>query len=70
MATDDDAPDVPVRCEACETSTRVPLSEVAETIERHNERLHDGEELAGVDPAVADRFADLVADDLGLTEDV
>jgi hypothetical protein len=69
MSTDDDAPDVPIYCEACETSTRVPLSEVAETIARHNERLHDGEERAGVDPEVANQFADLVADDLGLTED-
>jgi hypothetical protein len=65
----EDPPEVPVRCTACETTTRVPLPELAETVEAHNERVHDGEEIATVDPEVADRFADLVAEDLGLLED-
>lgn len=64
--TGDTEPDVPIHCSACETTTRVPLSEVAETIDRHNERLHDGEEIAQVDPELADRLADLVAEDLDL----
>lgn len=63
--TDED-PDVPIRCEACETTTRVPLSEVAVTIERHNEQLHDGAQRARVDPALADQVADLVAEDMDL----
>lgn len=64
--TGDTEPDVPIYCAACETTTRVPLPEVAESIDRHNERLHDGEEVAQVDPELADRLADLVAEDLDL----
>lgn len=64
--SDDDAPDVPVVCPECETTTRVPLADVASQVQRHNEQLHDGEEVAQVDPEVADTLADLVAEDLGL----
>lgn len=64
----DDEPDVPILCPDCDTETRVPLSEVAETLERHNETQHDGEECARVDPDLADQLADLVAEDLGLLE--
>jgi len=67
MTSDD--PTVPIVCSACETTTRVPLPEVAEAVERHNENVHDGEELAQVDPAVADRLADLVAEDMGLFDE-
>lgn len=63
MASD---PDVPVVCPECETETSVPLGELVEAIERHNEHLHDGAEAARVDPDVADRIADLVAEELGL----
>lgn len=64
----EDEPDVPVHCPECETTTRIPLSSVGENIEQHNDRLHDGEDVAGVDPAVADELADIVAEDLGLLE--
>lgn len=64
----DSVPTVPVVCSACETETEIALDEVAETIERHNEQLHDGEPVAEVDPAVADHVADLVAEELGLLE--
>lgn len=63
-----DDPTVPVICEECGTTTRIALSEVAETVERHNDQLHDGADAARVDPDVADRLADLVAEDLGLLE--
>ncbi|MFB6102148.1 MAG: hypothetical protein ABEJ73_06235 [Haloplanus sp.] len=66
--TDDD-PTVPIVCSACETTTRVPLPDVADAVERHNDQLHDGESIAEVDPAIADRLADLVADDMGLLDD-
>ena len=62
----DDEPDVPILCPECETTTRIPLSEVANTIERHNEQMHDGEDVAHVDPDLTDQLADLVAEDLGL----
>ncbi|MFC7165382.1 hypothetical protein [Halospeciosus flavus] len=65
----DDEPTVPIHCEACETTSRVPLSTVADTIESHNERLHDGEERAQVDPDVADQLADLIAKDIGLLDE-
>ena len=61
---DDEVPDIPVVCTACDTRTAVPFPEVEETVARHNERLHDGEEVATVDPELADQLLDLVADDL------
>jgi DNA-directed RNA polymerase subunit N (RpoN/RPB10) len=69
MSEGTDEVEVPIRCEACGTSGAVPLDAVAERIEQHNERLHDGEAVAEVDPAIADRVADLVAADLGLLEE-
>jgi hypothetical protein len=62
----DDAPEVPIYCSECETTSRVPLSEVADAVDRHNEQLHDGEEAAEVDPEIADKLADLVAEEMGL----
>lgn len=67
--TDDTEPRVPVVCSACETTSRVPLSDLAETVERHNDQLHDGDDVAEVEPDVADRIADLVAAELGLLEE-
>jgi hypothetical protein len=66
---DEGTPRVPVVCPDCETTSRVPLSDVADAIERHNDQLHDGDDVAEVDPDVADRIADLVATELGLLED-
>jgi hypothetical protein len=56
--------DVPIVCEDCGTRTRVPLDDLAATLEKHNEQLHDGEEVATVDPDLADHLLDLVAADL------
>lgn len=69
MNDDADVPTVPVVCPACETTTRVALSEVAEAVATHNENRHDGGEIAHVDRAIVDRIADLAAEDLGLTDD-
>ena len=66
---DADAPEVPIRCPDCGTTTRVALSRVAETVARHNEGRHGGDDVAGVDPAVLDRLADLAAADLGLLDE-
>ena len=66
MADTDGEPDVPVVCVECGTETRVALSDLADSIERHNDRLHGGEAVAEVDPAVADELATLVAEDLDL----
>jgi hypothetical protein len=66
--TGSDEPRVPVVCTECGTETDVPLDEVRETVDGHNDRLHDGEEVAEVDPALVDQLADVVADDLGLLE--
>lgn len=62
----DDEPDVPVICPACETTTRVPISRVADSVERHNEQLHEGEDIAEIDPDIAEQLQNLVAEDLGL----
>jgi len=64
-----DDPTVPVVCSECGTDTDVPLGDVADAVERHNERLHDGEDVAQVDPAIAEAITDLVAEDLGLLDD-
>lgn len=68
MAPDDDAdPEVPIVCADCGTTSRVPLPEVAEAVERHNDQLHDGEAVAEVDPSITEELADIVADELGLS---
>ncbi|SEV80613.1 hypothetical protein [Natrinema salifodinae] len=67
--SDDQPARVPIVCSACETTSRIPLSDVADAIERHNDQLHDGDDVAEVDPDVADRIADLVATELGLLDD-
>ncbi|WP_323190178.1 hypothetical protein [Halostella sp. PRR32] len=66
---DESAPEVPIVCTVCETESRVPLSDVADVIEKHNEQIHDGEEAAEVDPALADHLADLVAEEMGLYDE-
>jgi hypothetical protein len=68
MSTDEEPPTVPVHCPACETTTRVPLEDLADAIERHNETLHDGADVAEVDPDIAAQLQDLVAEDLGLLD--
>jgi hypothetical protein len=67
MSTDE--PSVPIVCAECETETRVPLDGLADALEKHNETKHDGEPVAEVDPAIKDRLADLVAEDLGLFDE-
>ena len=68
MTDDTDEPTVPIVCEACGTETSVPLSDVADQLETHNENRHDGEECAEVDPALKSQIQDLVAKDIGLLE--
>jgi len=68
MSDDTDEPTVPIVCEACGTRSRVPLENLRESLETHNDRRHDGEEIAQVDPALSDALADQVAADLGLYE--
>lgn len=62
----DESPAVPILCPECETTSRVPLDDVADQVESHNERLHDGEDVAQVDPELTDQLADLVAEDMDL----
>ncbi len=68
MTDDTDDPLVPIVCEPCGTETRVPLSELATTLESHNENRHDGEPHAQVEPALKSQLQDLVAKDIGLLE--
>jgi hypothetical protein len=60
---------VPIVCEECDTEARVPLDELAERLQTHNETRHDGAEHARVDPTVADQLADLVVEDMGLLDE-
>lgn len=64
----DEQPEVPVVCTECDTRTQVPLDDVADAVERHNEQLHDGEETAEVDPAIREHLADRIAEDIGLLD--
>jgi hypothetical protein len=66
--SDDGETTVPIECRACETETEVPLRDLPEVLVEHNERRHDGESIAQVDPALADGIADLAAEDLGLVD--
>ena len=68
MSTSEDTPTVPIICPECETTTRIPVDTVADSLERHNEQLHDGEDVARVDPDIADQIQTIVAEDLGLLE--
>ena len=68
-ANADDDPRVPIVCPECDTSSRIPLPDVADAVARHNDRLHDGEDVARVDPDIVEHIADLAATDLGLLED-
>ena len=65
----DDVPQVTIFCEECGTESKVPLPEAADRIDRHNERAHDGEDVAQLDPVVADRLADILAEEMGIWED-
>ena len=66
MSEDTDEPTVPVVCESCGTRSRVPLDDLRDALDTHNNHRHDGEEVAQVDPALSDALADHVAADLGL----
>jgi hypothetical protein len=68
MSTSEDTPTVPIICPKCETTTRIPVDDVADSLERHNEQLHDGEEVAHIDPDIADQIQNMVAEDLGLLD--
>jgi hypothetical protein len=69
MSEESDQPKIPIVCPACGTRTEIPFSEVEDAIETHNDRLHDGDDVAAVDPDVFDHLADHVAADLGLLDD-
>jgi hypothetical protein len=61
-----DEPEVPIICPECDTTTRIPISKVADSVERHNDQMHDGEAVAQVDPEIAEELQDIVVEDLEL----
>jgi hypothetical protein len=68
MASPEDLPEITITCQACGTETAVPFPKVEETIEAHNERQHDGEPIAEIDPAVKSKLQDLLAEEMGLLD--
>jgi len=68
MSTSEDTPTVPIVCPECDTTTRIPVEDVADSLDRHNERFHDGEEIAQIDPDIAEQLQNIVAEDLGLLD--
>lgn len=68
MTDDPDLPEIPIVCPSCDTRAKIPFSDVEEAVATHNDRLHDGETVASVDPDVFDHLADHVAADLGFLE--
>lgn len=65
----EDAPQVTIECPECGTESKVALSDAADRLDSHNERVHDGEAVARLDPVVADRLADILAEEMGILED-
>ncbi|MFP4530723.1 MAG: hypothetical protein ACLFNC_05465 [Halodesulfurarchaeum sp.] len=68
MAPTEDVPEITIICPACGTETAVPFPDVEATIDAHNERQHDGEPVAEIDPAVKSRLQDLLAEEMGLLD--
>lgn len=66
MTAEEDMPEIPIICPACETRSYVPFEDVADTVERHNEQLHDGDPVAEVDPEVLDALTTKFGEDMGL----
>jgi len=66
MTADEEMPEIPVVCTACETRTAVSFENVEAAVQRHNEQLHDGESVAEVDPEVLDALTDQLGRDMGL----
>ncbi|WP_259518526.1 hypothetical protein [Halanaeroarchaeum sp. HSR-CO] len=67
--SEDPSPSVTIECPECGTTSKVPLSDAAERLDTHNERVHDGADVARLDPVVADRLADILAEEMGIWED-
>ena len=68
MSDDSEPPEIPIVCPECGTRSRIPFPDVEDAVAGHNERLHDGDAVASVDPDVFDHLADHVASDLGLID--
>jgi len=68
MPDETESPTVPIVCRECETRARIPVEAVADAVERHNRTVHDGDEVAAVDPAIREHIAEAAARDLGLLE--
>ncbi len=68
MSGESDLPDVPVVCPECDTRTEVPFDDLEAAIDRHNDQLHDGDEVARLDPEIAEHLLDRAAEDLGLLD--
>jgi len=66
MTAEEELPEIPVVCTACETRTQVSFDDVEAAVRRHNEQLHDGEAIAEVDPEVLDALTDQLGRDMGL----
>ncbi len=68
MAPTEELPEITITCPECGTETAVPFADVEQTIDSHNERQHDGEPIAEIDPAVKSRLQDLLAEEMGLLD--
>jgi hypothetical protein len=66
MTADEEMPEIPVVCSACETRTQVPFEDVEAAVDRHNEQLHGGEAVAEVDPEVLEALTTRLGEDMGL----
>lgn len=68
MTADEEMPEIPVVCTACDTRTQVPFEDVEAAVERHNDQLHDGEPVAEVDPEVLEALTTRLGEEMGLFE--
>ena len=64
--SDEGLPEITIVCTACDTETAVPFEKVEGMIDRHNERQHDADPIAEIDPEIRSRLQDLLAEEMGL----
>lgn len=66
--SEDKEPDIVISCPDCGTRTTVPLTDVTDAVDEHNESRHDGDDVAGIDEDFLDGVLDEVRDQILATE--
>jgi len=62
--SEEDVPDVVISCDDCGTRTTVPLTQVSDSVDEHNDLRHDGDEVAGIDEDFLESTIDVLRDEI------